>query len=62
RYFDFRIFAGIETKSGRDVDWALEGGVAIARELTIQTIDGGPEFSRRYTPNAVGIVRFRASY
>lgn len=62
RYFDFRIFAGIETKTGRDVDWALEGGVALARELAIQTIDGGPEFNRRYTPNAVGIVRFRASY
>lgn len=62
RYFDFRIFAGIETKTGRDVDWALEGGVALARELTIQTIDEGPEFNRRYTPNAVGIVRFRASY
>ncbi|MBR2003861.1 MAG: hypothetical protein IJ991_06740 [Thermoguttaceae bacterium] len=62
RYFDFRIFAGIETKTGRDVDWALEAGVALARELTIQTIDGGPEFNRRYTPNAVGIVRFRASY
>lgn len=62
RYFDFRIFAGIETKSGRDVDWALEGGVALARELSIQTIDDGPEFNRRYTPNAVGIVRFRASY
>lgn len=62
RYFDFRVFAGIETKTGRDVDWALEAGVALARELTIQTIDDGPEFSRRYTPNAVGIVRFRASY
>lgn len=62
RYFDFRVFAGIETKTGRDVDWALEAGVALARELTIQTIDGGPEFNRRYTPNAVGIVRFRASY
>lgn len=62
RYFDFRIFAGIETKTGRDVDWALEAGVALARELTIQTTDDGPEFNRRYTPNAVGIVRFRASY
>ncbi len=62
RYFDFRIFAGIETKTGRDVDWALEAGVALARELTIQTIDNGPELNRRYTPNAVGIVRFRASY
>ena len=62
RYFDFRVFAGIETKTGRDVDWALEAGVALARELTIQTTDAGPEFNRRYTPNAVGIVRFRASY
>ncbi len=62
RYFDFRVFAGIETKTGRDVDWALEAGVALARELSIETIDDGPEFSRRYTPNAVGIVRFRASY
>ena len=62
RYFDFRLFAGLETKSGRDVDWALEAGVALARELAIQTIDNGPKFDRRYTPNAVGIVRFRASY
>jgi hypothetical protein len=62
RYFDFRIFAGIETKTGRNVDWALEAGVALARELSIQTIDGGPKFDRRYTPNAVGIIRFRASY
>ena len=62
RYFDFRLFAGLETKSGRDVDWALEAGVALARELTIQTTDDGPKFDRRYTPNAVGIVRFRASY
>ncbi|MBQ2790526.1 MAG: hypothetical protein IJE97_12895, partial [Thermoguttaceae bacterium] len=62
RYFDFRVFAGIETKTGRDVDWALEGGVALVRELAIQTIDGGPKLDRRYTPSAVGIVRFRASY
>ncbi|MBR4975810.1 MAG: hypothetical protein IKY61_02060, partial [Thermoguttaceae bacterium] len=31
RYFDFRIFAGVESKTGRDVDWALEAGVALAR-------------------------------
>lgn len=62
RYFDFRIFAGIETKTGRDVDWALEAGVAVARELRLKTTDGGPVFDRRYTPDAVGVVRFRASY
>ncbi|MBR4833750.1 MAG: hypothetical protein IKU86_05365 [Thermoguttaceae bacterium] len=62
RYFDFRLFAGIETKTGRDVDWALEAGVALARELRLETTDAGPELDRRYAPNAVGIVRFRASY
>ncbi len=62
RYFDFRLFAGIETKTGRDVDWAFEAGVALARELRLETTDAGPKLDRRYAPDAVGVVRFRASY
>lgn len=62
RYFDYRICVGIETKTGRDVDWALEGGVAFAREFSMKTTDDAPETRREYDLKPAGILRFRVAY
>ncbi len=60
KYEDIRILAGIERKGTDQVNWALEGGVVLDRELKINGTN--KNYYQKIRPDTVGFARFKVMY
>jgi len=59
-YYDYRFFTGMERRVGDELNWAIEGGIVLGRELELRAIDAAP--SRDYYPDTTGMVRLKITY
>ena len=59
---NIEFLAGVERKTGHQIDWSLEGGLVFSRNIILEVRDKWNPSYISFHPKSTGVVNFRFSY